>query len=38
VLSTIAAVIGHFNREKKAPVIELVVNFLRIALIPIMVI
>ena len=35
-LSTVAAVIGHSNREKKAPVIEFVVNFLRVALIGVM--
>jgi hypothetical protein len=35
-LSTVAAVIGHFNQEKKAPVIELIVNFLRIALLGVM--
>lgn len=37
-LSTLAAVIGHFNAEKKAPVIEFIVNFLRIFLVIFMVI
>jgi hypothetical protein len=38
VLCPLAAVIGHFCRDKKAPVIELIVNFLRVLLIPIMVV
>jgi hypothetical protein len=37
-LATVSAVIGHFVNEKPAPVIEFLIAFLRVCLIPIMVI
>lgn len=38
IICILAALIGHFCQDKKAPVIEMIVDFLRIALIGVMVI